>query len=46
MSHNYLLRIAFLRFCEGSAEDFVARSKIQDKSSHMEALRKYEGICR
>lgn len=46
MSQTPKLRAAFLRFCDGNAEDFIAKSKIHDKSSHMEALKKYENICR
>jgi hypothetical protein len=41
-----MLRNAFLRFCDGCAQDFIGKSKIHDKSSHLEALKKYENICR
>ena len=35
LSQTHMLRSAFLRFCDGSAEDFIAKSKIHDKSSHL-----------
>lgn len=45
ISKNTLLRRAFLGFCQSNAEDFINKSKIHDKGSHYEAIKKYENLC-
>lgn len=38
-------RRAFLEFCRSAGRDYISRSKINDKTSHLEALEKYETLC-
>lgn len=45
ISKNPVLRKAFLYFCQTDAGQFIKKSKIHDKISHIEALQKYENLC-
>lgn len=41
LSKHSQLRPAFINFCQEGAEDLIKESRVKDKISHIEALRKY-----
>jgi hypothetical protein len=45
LAKNPLLRKAFLIFSETTAEELIGQSRINDKLSHISALRNYRKMC-
>jgi hypothetical protein len=45
LSKDELMRKAFLVFSDSYGEESIEQSNINDKRSHVEALRKYTNLC-